>query len=696
MLEHVLNWFSSQSFIPHGTCLVWNKPLMGLHVLSDALIALSYFSIPFALTSFVFRRKDLVFPRVFLLFAAFILACAATHLFDIWTLWFPSYGTQGVVKGITAAVSVATAVLLWKIMPDLLLLPSPAQLAAVNLRLTDEIAEHQASLDKLQTEANERRLAEQALRESEQQLAMALEEAQQARTAAEDASRSKSAFLANMSHELRTPMNAIIGYCEMLLEDAQDEGRDEYIPDLEKIQGAGKHLLSLINDILDLSKIEAGRMELYLEEFEVPTVIKDVQNTITPLIQQKGNTLVIDCPPSLPKTKSDLTKLRQGLFNLLSNANKFTEQGTITLSVCRELDADNDWISFRVTDTGIGMTREQVEKVFEAFTQADSSTTRKYGGTGLGLTITKTFCQMMGGDITADSEPGVGSTFTIRLPLRVGEAARDQVESQVQDQGLPLAALAGAGDNPVLIIDDDPAAIDIICGTLTKAGFNVVSARSGEEGLRLARQLQPIAITLDVMMPHVDGWAVLEKLKSDSGTADIPVLLVTIVDEKNLGYTLGASEYLTKPFDRQRLVALLRKYQLEGTPGPVLVVDDIANNREMLSRALNSAGYPSVEAVNGQDALEKLEQHQPILVLLDLMMPVMDGFQFLKELRKQPKWQSLPVIVVTAKDLTEEERTQLNQGVELILLKGSYARDQLLREINKHISAQFRPQPATT
>jgi signal transduction histidine kinase/DNA-binding response OmpR family regulator len=698
MIEHFVNWFSSQSFMPHGTCFLWNKPLMGLHVVSDSLIALAYFSIPFTLTAFVYRRKDLVFPRIFLLFAAFILACAATHIFDVWTLWYPSYALQGLVKGLTAAVSVATAILLWKIMPYALLLPSPAQLASVNSKLTDEIAEHQQSLLKLQAEAAERKLAEQALRESEHQLELALEEAQQARSSAEEASRSKSAFLANMSHELRTPMNAIIGYCEMLLEDAQDAGNDEYIPDLEKIQGAGKHLLALINDILDLSKIEAGKMDLYLEDIDVPAAIKDVENTIKPLVHQKGNTLIIECPDALPKLRADLTKLRQGLFNLLSNANKFTDKGEIAFSVTTEQADDGQWISFRVADTGIGMTQEQVGKVFEAFTQADSSTTRKYGGTGLGLTITKTFCQMMGGDITAQSEPGMGSTFTIRLPMHVQEkkaaVAAAQAEAALRD--LPQQAAQEGGQSLVLTIDDDPAALDIIQGTLTKAGFSVVTARGGENGIELAKELRPVAITLDIMMPHVDGWAVLEKLKSDPDTADIPVLLVTIVDEKNLGYTLGASEYLTKPFDRQRLVSLLRKYQLEGNTGPVLVVDDIPDNREMLSRALTSAGYQVVEATDGQDALDKLERHNPILVLLDLMMPVMDGFQFLKEIRKQQRWQSLPVIVVTAKDLTEEERLQLNQGVELILLKGSYARDRLLQEISKHISTQFRTQPATT
>ena len=256
------------------------------------------------------------------------------------------------------------------------------------------------------------------LKRTEIELSKAMAEAERVRTAAEEANRAKSAFLANMSHELRTPMNAIIGYSEMLLEDARDAGQTETVNDLEKIRSAGKHLLSLINEILDLSKIEAGKMELYLETIDLLPVIRDIENTIKPLVDKNGNNLVVEHPPTLPAMRADLTKLRQGLFNLLSNACKFTENGLITLSTSIEKMDGKDWVSFRVTDTGIGMTRDQVDKIFEAFTQADNSTTRKYGGTGLGLTITKKFCEMMGGDISVSSEPGVGSTFTIQLPAQ--------------------------------------------------------------------------------------------------------------------------------------------------------------------------------------------------------------------------------------------------------------------------------------
>jgi signal transduction histidine kinase len=293
------------------------------------------------------------------------------------------------------------------------------------------------------------------LKRTEIELSKAMADAQRARTAAEEASRAKSAFLANMSHELRTPMNAIIGYSEMLLEDARDAGQAETVRDLEKIRSAGKHLLALINEILDLSKIEAGKMELYLEDFDLLSVIRDVESTIKPLVEKNGNILLVDCPAALPAMRADLTKLRQGLFNLLSNAGKFTENGRITFAISTEKADGRAWVSFQVADTGIGMTRDQVAKVFEAFTQADNSTTRKYGGTGLGLTITRKFCQMMGGDISVVSEPGSGTAFTIRLPIQV--MAESPVSPEIpegfpslrpRDRGIPSHAVERDGEIP--------------------------------------------------------------------------------------------------------------------------------------------------------------------------------------------------------------------------------------------------------
>ena len=534
------------------------------------------------------------------------------------------------------------------------------------------------------------------LKRTEMELSKAIEEAQRASANAEEASRAKSAFLANMSHELRTPMNAIIGYCEMLIEEVEDAGHQAYLPDLQKIHTAGKHLLSLINDILDLSKIEAGKMDLYVEEFDVPAIIEEIKNTIQPLIAKNANRLIVDCPTTLPRMQSDLTKLRQTLFNLLSNASKFAKEGQITLAVTTEHVEGGDWLNFRVADNGIGMSPEQIDKVFEAFTQADNSTTRKYGGTGLGLTITKKFCQMLGGDISVNSALGKGSTFTIRLPSRIAAskpmAAREPSSTVKSNKD----HVADSGINTVLIIDDDIAVQEVLRETFEKAGFSVACAASGEEGLRLAKQLRPAAITLDILMPHMDGWGVLIRLKNDPITLDIPVVLVTIMDDKNLGYSLGAAEYLTKPVDRQRLVALVRKHQYGTTDCPILVVDDDAGNRDMMSRTLISAGYSVIEAEHGQAALTVLEQCNPRLIILDLMMPVMDGFQFMTKLREQEKWRTLPVIVVTAKELTEEDRMLLQGSVERVLPKGGFTREQLLQDITRQISTQIRTQDLIT
>jgi CheY-like chemotaxis protein len=503
-----------------------------------------------------------------------------------------------------------------------------------------------------------------------------MEEAQKARAEAENANQSKSQFLANMSHELRTPMNAIIGYSEMLMEEAEDLEQEAFIPDLQKIHGAGKHLLSLINDILDLSKIEAGRMELYLENFEIGTLVNDVVATINPLVAKNGNNLTINCAENLGIMHADLTKVRQSLFNLLSNASKFTENGTITLTVSRQNIDERDWIQFQVSDTGIGMTPEQMGRLFQAFTQADASTTRKYGGTGLGLAITKKFCQMMGGDIMVESLSGKGSTFTVQLPVEVEKLTK--VETPEQPQG----DSPSDQQNTILVIDDDPTIHDLMKRFLTKQGFQVRTANSGLEGLRLAKELQPEAITLDVMMPGMDGWAVLAALKADPETAHIPAIVMTIVDDQNLGYALGAADYILKPINRNQLMSVLQKYGASQSPNSILVVEDDPINREMLRRQLEKDNWQVIAVENGREALEAIATHPPRLIISDLMMPEMDGFELVHELRQSPRWRSIPVIVLTAKELTETDRQKLYGHVEKIFQKGSYQRQALLAEVH--------------
>jgi PAS domain S-box-containing protein len=503
--------------------------------------------------------------------------------------------------------------------------------------------------------------------------------------AAEAANKAKSNFLANMSHELRTPLNAIIGYSEMLQELAADDGNEEYLGDLKKIHSAGRHLLELINDVLDISKIEAGKMDLYIETFSVDEMIEEVRAVADPLASKNTNELAIMKYGELGSIRADATKVRQCLLNLLSNACKFTSSGTVKLTAERE----EGWITFTVSDTGIGMTKEQMSKLFRAFQQADSSTTRKFGGTGLGLAISRHFCRIMNGDITVDSTPGQGTTFTMRIPVEVIPRPREDQAAPEQEKSLAAESLP-ASAAVVLVIDDDPVVADLLRRTLVKDGYRVEYASSGEMGLQLARQLRPDAITLDVMMPGMDGWQVMTHLKSDPETADIPVILLSIVDDRNTGFALGATEYITKPFDRDRLAAVLARISTQRGSRRALVVDDQAENRELLRHALEGDGWTVEEAVNGRDALERIEGRRPDIILLDLMMPEMDGMEFVERLRTSERNRSIPVLVVTAKDITPQDRQRLSGGVQAILQKTSLDLAGLVAETRALLTARIQ------
>lgn len=514
----------------------------------------------------------------------------------------------------------------------------------------------------------------------------AIHDLEDAKKAAEIANESKSQFLANMSHELRTPLNAVIMYSELLAEEAVDANVPDFVPDLNRIRSAGKHLLELVNGVLDLSKIEAGKMELYRETFQVTSLVEEVVSTIGPLIEKNRNRIEVSIDQDVDTMDGDVTKLRQVLFNLLSNASKFTENGVISLKVGK----DDTWMIFKVTDTGIGMNPEQLSRLFQPFMQADASTTRKYGGTGLGLAIIRRFTDLMGGEVSVESALGRGSTFTIKLPLMLGDAPVEKEGSverldSVSKNATPSGSTGNAIIGSILVIDDDPAVRDVLSRVLVNEGIQCITAADGAEGLRMAYEHFPDLIILDVNMPKIDGWSVLLTLKADEYLADIPVIMQSIGEDRDMGFVLGASEYLVKPVDRVKLVSLLRRYLL-ATDSSILVVDDDETIRRALDRTLRKQGWRILQAGDGAEALEQIARERPALILLDLMMPVMDGLEFLEHLHDHDDWKTIPVVVLTAKELTDEDRHRLNGGIEKVLIKGTSSHQRLLDEVRRVVA----------
>jgi signal transduction histidine kinase/DNA-binding response OmpR family regulator len=527
--------------------------------------------------------------------------------------------------------------------------------------------------------------AEIALVESfANQAAMAIDNARllnelRAQSAAlELASQHKSQFLANMSHELRTPLNAIIGLTEMLFTNSDRFGTEKAAEPLRRVHRAGTHLLGLINQVLDLSKIEAGKLDLSPEQVKLAPLIDEVMGTARQLAEQNKNRLTAHIPDRLGSLLVDPMRLRQILLNLLSNACKFTKEGKVTIGASRMSIAGRDWVEFSVADTGIGMTAEQQGRLFEDFTQADTSTARRYGGTGLGLAITRRLARMMGGDVSVNSDVGKGSTFTLRLPV------------SADPDGVVATGDEDAPSDCILVIDDDPTARELISEQLAAEGFAVATAAGGLDGLKRARELKPLAITLDVMMPDLDGWSVLAALRQDPQLAEIPVIMVTILDEQRRGMALGVAGYLTKPIDRDRLRTAVRRLRTPARSARVLLVDDDELARRRIRFWLEAEQWSVDEAESGRTALARIAAAQPDVILLDLMMPEMDGFELVAALQTDALGRDIPVIVITALDLSEQDRARLNSGIESVLVKNDFRPEELVRRIRRLVQTRER------
>ena len=529
------------------------------------------------------------------------------------------------------------------------------------------------------------------VKQREKELGILVDELALARDLADKASETKSLFVANMSHELRTPLNAVIGLAELLKEEAEDDGLEDYKEPLERIHSAGNHLLNLINDVLDVSKIEAGKIDFHIEEFAPKGLIEEVVATTQQLAEGNNNDVKVEFGEALPLIRSDKTRVRQIVFNLVANACKFTHDGFVKICVKQKLVDDLEYIDIEVADSGIGMTDVQVAKLFSSFVQADSSTTRKYGGTGLGLAISKQLAEKLGGSLEVESQLGEGSIFTASLPVFTKIEEVPAEEGILQDHSENKVQYTQDFKNVprILVIDDDPIVLDMMSKHLSSSGFEVLVAEGGKQGIEMARRELPSVITLDILMPGMDGWSVLRTLKADAVTANIPVIMASILDEQKQGFALGANDYVSKPINRSKLMSAIKRFVKIGSDKQVLIVEDDADSRMFLNRLLRSERLEVVEAVNGKDAFDLLVSTKklPELILLDLMMPIMNGFEFLSRIREVETLTDIPVLVITAADLSNSDKERLRGSVENVIQKDSVNKERMLEEITNLISS---------
>jgi signal transduction histidine kinase/CheY-like chemotaxis protein len=513
------------------------------------------------------------------------------------------------------------------------------------------------------------------LREKRQRISQLEAQARADNQRIQEANQLKSQFLANMSHELRTPMNSIIGFSEILAERLDGRIEPKHLGFLRHIHTSGTHLLGIINDVLDLSKIEAGKMEVYPEFFSVAPMIESVCQVMRGMTRTQQK-IVVDVPADLPQIETDLAKFKQVLFNLVSNAVKFSpaERPIVVRAVVEE-----GTLHVAVRDQGIGIAPEHHEMIFEEFRQVDGSVRREFGGTGLGLALVRKFVELQGGRVAVDSTLGSGSTFSFTLPVRTRWSGGLQPAVEVRP--------AEAGRSTVLIVEDDANAYELIASALASAGFLTIRARHGDEAIRLAKDSRPAAVTLDLGLPGMDGWEVLRRLKSDDATRAIPVVIISMMDNRDLGVALGADDYFVKPLDRARLLERLHAITAKNGARRLLVIDDDESVHTILDEDLSSLGYSIENASSGEAGLRAAEERAPDVIILDLMMPGMSGFEVAGSLKDNPRTANIPILVLTSKEISSADRALLRPKVSSFVQKGTSARDQLVRELRRVTTA---------
>jgi len=501
-----------------------------------------------------------------------------------------------------------------------------------------------------------------------------------AKERAEEATLAKTEFLANMSHELRTPLNAIIGYSEILIEDADDEGNDDVVSDLNKVLKSGQHLLSLINEVLDLSKIEANRLDINLSEFILQDVIIMIKDAIQPYTKINGNILNFKIPKKPIKMFSDNLKFKQILFNVLTNACKYSEKSEIIFSIKNKKIDNYNYLEIIIKDKGIGISKEELEFIFQPFIRANKEKNINIEGTGLGLAITKAYIDLLGGKISVRSKLDIGSEFKCLVPLNYHK--NKQKSSNIQT--IDSQSVIDKGSFNIFIVDDDIKFLDVINRKLSNMGYNVSTTNTGINILTKIKKFKPDLIILDIIMPDIDGWTLYSTIKSDKNFADVPIIIVTIGDYHKMSVDHGAEGFIKKPIAWNDLYSILIKYDLKPT-GNILVIDDDYSARTLIGKMISKEGWTVKLAENGEHAFDLLKNNDIELILLDLLMPVMDGFEFLKKIKKYKKFAKIPIIVITSKDLTQSDYDILKSDVVRIVQKGSYKSDEIIKHVNKII-----------